>query len=298
MTSPTKTSGPSTTPSPGTAATGPEDKGTTPAFVPVFEASAAAAVLCLTAVAASRGYEPRQVTDIGTVDAWVMLVAVGVMTLALLFMLRSVRGTRLIAALFALSLFTGFGALTSILLGAPVSVVLTSVAVIAYYRDPAVIAYDAIVVAGIAGIAAIAGPVFAPETVLIVMAVLAAYDVVAVYGTRHMVRLAKALLRRRVFFAMIVPETPRGAKTRLSAVGQGSGFVFLGTGDLALPALLVSSVTAIQGVSRAVPVIAGTLAGFLLLHFLFAKGGRRPMPALPPIAIGALLGYASSILFQ
>jgi presenilin-like A22 family membrane protease len=114
---------------------------------------------------------------------------------------------------------------------------------------------------------------------------------VAVYLTKHMVEMGESLLRQRVFFAIIVPRGLRGFQTRLQEVAPGSGHYFIGTGDLVLPALLISSATYVRleaGVAAAIGALLGLLATTAL--FLSQKS-RRAMPALPPIALGAIIGY-------
>ena len=133
-----------------------------------------------------------------------------------------------------------------------------------------------------------------PIGVAVILAALAGYDIVAVYVTKHMVAMAETLLRRRVFFAMILPERPSGFLLPVTEAVPGGGFVFLGTGDVILPALLVASVARMNPFAS-ILVAVGALLGAASLHLMFlSQKVRRPMPALPPIAAGALIGFVIS----
>lgn len=225
---------------------------------------------------------------------WSFLAAFAAVTLILLLLLRTFRGSKLFEGIFLLAVFTGIGSLFVALFGPAPAVLLTAGSVFLYYGSKAVLTFDALLVLGAAGIAANLGGTMSPVGTAVILVILAAYDLVAVYVTKHMVVMAEALLRRRVFFAMILPERPADVLLPVTEAEPGRGFVFLGTGDLILPALLVASV------ARASPVAAasvgiGALLGAISLHALFlSQKVRKPMPALPPLAAGALLGLVVS----
>lgn len=230
-------------------------------------------------------------------NSWGLLASIAVATLALMWLIRSKVGAKIFGALFALAVFSGLLTVTSVLFGLGVAVVVLAVAILLYYNNPRIIVFDVILSLGMAGIAASVGFGFRPLALLIILVVLSAYDIAAVYLTKHMVKISKALLRRKVFFAMILPESPRGLLSRMGSVEAGKGFMFLGTGDFVLPALLVASVTATSGLKSAFPVAVGAALGLVVTHIIFiTQRVRRPMAALPPIAAGATLGYAVSIL--
>ncbi|MEY4744947.1 MAG: hypothetical protein RL272_892 [Candidatus Parcubacteria bacterium] len=228
---------------------------------------------------------------------WTFLAAFASVTVILLLLLRTFKGSRLFEIVFLLAVLTGIGSLVYAYLGAPGAVLLTALAVLMYYGSRSVLVFDVLLVLGSAGIAENLGASMGPIGVAVILAILAAYDIVAVYVTKHMVAMAESLLRRRVFFAMILPERPGGFLLPVTEAVPGAGFVFLGTGDVILPALLVVSVARLS-VAAAVTVSAGALIGAAALHLLFlTQKVRRPMPALPPIAAGALLGFVLSFFF-
>jgi presenilin-like A22 family membrane protease len=95
----------------------------------------------------------------------------------------------------------------------------------------------------------------------------------------------------------VIPEHPRLLLKRLSAVKPGEGFFFLGTGDIALPAIFVASALR-QGPVPAFGAVVGSVVGLLFTDLFFAIGRKRPMPALPPIAVGTMLGFFAGMLIQ
>lgn len=225
---------------------------------------------------------------------WTFLAAFAAVTVIILLLLRTFRGSRLFEAIFLLAVFTGIGSLFVALFGAGPAVLLTAGAVFLYYGNKAVLTFNTLLVLGAAGIAANLGGTMSPVGTAVILVILAAYDLVAVYVTKHMVVMAESLLRRRVFFAMILPERPADALLPVTEAQPGRGFVFLGTGDLILPALLVAAV-ARASPAAAASVGIGALLGAISLHALFlSQKVRRPMPALPPLAAGALLGLVVS----
>lgn len=224
------------------------------------------------------------------------LVAFVMTTFLLLLFLRTARGAALFSVLFAVAIFAGVGTLTVTLFGTGVGIALTSVAVLAYYLLRVVFLFNMILLVGLAGVAVSMGESLNAVAVVILLGILAVYDVIAVYGTKHMVVMGKELLQHKVFFGLVIPGSPRDLLKRLEDITPHSDFVFLGTGDVVLPALLVAT-TARYGTLEAVFPAAGALVGLMLTTGLFfTKSHKRPMPALPPIALGAILGYIFTIL--
>lgn len=252
----------------------------------------ATAVVAVSRSSAGLGGVSRQ-----AFDSWSLLAAVAAATVALLWLIRSKVGARIFGALFALAIFSGLFTAVSVLAGLGFAVLTLAAAILLYYGNPRIVVFDIILSFGLAGIAASVGFGFRPMALLAALVALSAYDIAAVYLTGHMVRIGKALLRRKVFFAMILPESPRGLMSRMGDVGSGGAFVFLGTGDFVLPALLVASVTAADGILAAILTAAGAALGLAATHAIFIlQKTRRPMAALPPVAAGAILGYLVSVL--
>ena len=122
-----------------------------------------------------------------------------------------------------------------------------------------------------------------PAAILAIL--LAGYDVVAVFYTKHMVTLAKELTHRQAAFSIKVTQE----KDKLE----------LGTGDIVIPAMLIvaanrigSQMFQIEGSAVSIAAIFGMVGAVIgiaaLLFYLEKRKGY--WPALPPITAGTIAG--------
>lgn len=73
--------------------------------------------------------------------------------------------------------------------------------------------------------------------------------------------------------------------------------MILGSGDIIMPLILASSVAGLHGLAGGLTVILFSMAGLFLTFWLFvSQRTRRPMAALPPIAVMAIIGYLASLI--
>lgn len=128
-----------------------------------------------------------------------------------------------------------------------------------------------------------------PAAILAIL--LAGYDVVAVFYTKHMVALAKELTHRQAAFTIKVIQE----KDKLE----------LGTGDIVIPAMLIvaanrvgSQMFQINGSAVSIAAIFGMVGAVIgiaaLLFYLEKKKGY--WPALPPITLGTIAGILLATL--
>lgn len=223
------------------------------------------------------------------INARQFLLTFLISTALLLFMVRRLRQRVIFEVIFALSIFSGVWFLTALVMPGYAFILAVALLMVRYLA-PYVLLQNVFMILGIAGIGSAIGASTPWQTMAIVIAILAVYDVIAVYGTKHMVTMFKGLLAQGVVFALIIPEHPRLLLKRMKDVGPGEGFSFLGSGDLALPTLFVAS-AAREGLALGLGAAVGSILGLLATDFLFQRGSKRPMPALPPIAIGTLAGF-------
>lgn len=212
-----------------------------------------------------------------------------VSTFLLLFLLKILRRKIVFEVIFGLSIFLGIWALFELFLP-EFALISAAVSAALRYMFPFALLQNLAMIAGISGIAIALGTAMPWSSMAVVLIALAVYDIIAVYGTRHMVTMFRGLLEQGVVFALIVPDHPRLLFKKMTKVIPGEGFFFLGSGDLALPALFVASAAA-NGLRYGVGASVGAIAGLLATDLLFQWGERRPMPALPPIALGTLVGF-------
>src|SRR3989344_1885512 len=154
------------------------------------------------------------------------------------------------------------------------------------------------VVLGIAGIGSVLGLALSPKTVVIIMVLLSFYDIISVYVTKHMVRMAKDMMEAGAIFGFVIPSEIKGffSNKREAQAQVGERFMILGSGDVGLPIILTSSV--INSSAADAIIVAGfSLGGLFLTHLIFVnQKERKPMAALPPIATMAIIGYFVALI--
>lgn len=160
---------------------------------------------------------------------------------------------------------------------------------------PYVWMHNVAIILAISGISAELGFAVSLPTVLILLALLSIYDVIAVYRTKHMITMFKDLMQRGVVLSIIVPVKIKDFMKKTEVAQPRKGFLFLGTGDLAFP--LIFAVTALKfSFISAVLIIAGATVGAIVVFYLLvSQAQRRALPALPPIAICSILGFIISL---
>ena len=161
-----------------------------------------------------------------------------------------------------------------------------------------VLIHDVAIALGIAGIGATVGIMITPLMGITALVLLSFYDIIAVYKTKHMVRMAESMISSGAVFGFIIPPSFRlfwasrhEAKPRI-----GNDFMILGSGDIGLPLIFACSLIR-QSLPEAIIVACFTMLGLLVTHVLFvSQTKRQPMAALPPIATMCLIGYAVALL--
>ena len=158
-----------------------------------------------------------------------------------------------------------------------------------------------------AGAIALLGISLSIFLVIVLLIVLAIYDAMSVYKTKHMIDLADAVLDLKLPVILVIPkirkysliEETKSLKEKLEHGEKREAF-FMGLGDIIMPGVLVASafhnITS-NGLLVALSVMLGTLLGFTVLMAVVIKG--KPQAGLPYLCSGAILGYivSSYILF-
>lgn len=161
-------------------------------------------------------------------------------------------------------------------------------------QKPSLLNHNILVGLASAGVGAVLGLGLTPGQVVMLLAILALYDIVAVYVTKHMVTIAKAMIEEKTVIGLILPEPGQTFRAHPVQALPGQGFMILGAGDLVFPLVMVAAV-GVADISRGLIVLAFALAGFALMQFIFrSQRLRRPMPALPPLALAVIVGYLVS----
>ncbi|MCL4452012.1 MAG: presenilin family intramembrane aspartyl protease [Candidatus Thermoplasmatota archaeon] len=134
---------------------------------------------------------------------------------------------------------------------------------------------------------------------LALLIILAVYDYISVFKTKHMITLAKVALDESIPMLFVVPESSDFDMSSLSIENRGDNkAVLLGFGDVAIPTVLVVSST-VYGIGRHfslafffLPFVGGIVGMIYLMFFM----KRRPAPGLPAINGGVIAGFAVALL--
>ena len=147
------------------------------------------------------------------------------------------------------------------------------------------------------GIASIWSLVLGIWFALALLVLMAVYDYISVFKTKHMVTLANVAISEKIPMLFVIPESNDFDMDSISIEHrEGNKALLLGFGDIAIPTVLVVS-SSVYGIQRSLlffilPLLGG-IAGMTYLMF-FMK--RRPAPGLPAINSGVIAGFALALL--
>lgn len=157
------------------------------------------------------------------------------------------------------------------------------------------------------GLAAIFVPIISLKSAAIFLLIIAAYDFIAVFRTRHMVTLAKFQTENKIFAGLFVPKrlTAKSAVSSISYApkkqslqekySDSGDYAIIGGGDIGFPLLFAGAAMASFGLAKTLIIpLAATIALGVLLAL--SKKGKF-YPAMPFIAAGCFLGYGLASLF-
>ena len=136
---------------------------------------------------------------------------------------------------------------------------------------------------------------------LALLIILAVYDYISVFKTKHMITLAKVALDESIPMLFVVPESYDFDMSSLSIENRGENkAVLLGFGDVAIPTVLVVSST-VYGTGKALapaffflPFVGGIIGMIYLMFFM----KRRPAPGLPAINGGVIGGFVLALILS
>ena len=156
------------------------------------------------------------------------------------------------------------------------------------------------------GIIAVLGLSFGILPTIILLVVMAVYDFISVYRTKHMLDLADTVLETKLPIVMVAPkgknysfvdDTIEIRKEDRGSSGERDA-MFMGLGDIIIPGILPASIFLNSGAEphtaflMAAASITGAFMGYLLLLHFVVKG--KAHAGLPPLNTGAILGYVIS----
>ncbi len=179
-----------------------------------------------------------------------------------------------------------------------VSILLTALLVL--YPEWFVI--DSVGVLVAAGASALFGVSLAIVPTLILLILLAIYDYIAVYRTKHMIKLAEGVMDLKMPIMFVMPRRWGYSFVRAKGLPQEGAereAYFMGLGDAVMPTMLaVSANTFLPELPRilgfvnvpALGSILGTLASYLILMYIVVEL-KKPQAGLPFLCTGSIVGF-------
>jgi presenilin-like A22 family membrane protease len=159
------------------------------------------------------------------------------------------------------------------------------------------------------GVTAVLGMSLGILPAIILLVILALYDAISVYWTKHMVTLAGGVAPLQLPVLFVVPKSRNFSMSDLKekdirAENKEREAMFMGVGDAVIPGILVVSLftflpSTINGIGDANLLVAlgalvGGVVGFLALMRYVMSG--RPQAGLPLLNGGTLIGFILSYL--
>lgn len=192
-------------------------------------------------------------------------------------------------------LFPTMDGLIAAVISIVASVLLTAVLIV--YPEWFVIDIVGIMVA--AGAAALFGVSLAIIPTIILLVLLAVYDYISVYKTKHMIQLAEGVMDLKLPILFVMPRkwgySFKQAKG-LPKEGDREAY-FMGLGDAVMPTMLAVSANVFlkaPGIGfvniPALGSLLGTLVSYFVLMYIVVKL-KKPQAGLPFLCTGSILGF-------
>jgi len=231
---------------------------------------------------------------------WKVLVNFGIITLLIvgLSYFKKLQKSRKVVfkGTFIVAVFWGSLFLLSFYLPLIPMLVLIGGLILLWLFKPKVWLHNLLIMLGLAGAGAAIGISFSPISIVVLLLIFSVYDVIAVYKTKHMVKMAKEMVAANSIIGFIIPQKLKGFKENLKNVNPGGKFMIIGGGDIVFPLVFCASLTSV-GIKETLIVLVFSYLGLLLSYYTFVSQKiSRAIPALPPIALLSILGYLLTFL--
>lgn len=180
-----------------------------------------------------------------------------------------------------------------------ISILLSTGLTLLLYKYPEWYVIDILGVCIAAGVSALIGISLSVIPVVVLLILLAVYDAISVYKTKHMITMAEGVMDLKLPILFIIPKHRDYSFIKESfKEGETREAFFMGLGDAVMPSLLVVSANVfIENGGISYPVLGamlGTLAGHVILSILVMRG--KPQAGLPFLNSGAILGFFAGVL--
>jgi len=233
------------------------------------------------------------------------VIAFAIATVMIILAIKYIKHPIAFNFLFSFLIFVGAETVFELFMPLLMAVALAILLSAARYLWPNMLVQNTAILIAIAGVGAQLGLLLPVTAVIVLLIILSVYDVIAVFRTKHMVKMFTGLMEKGVALSLVIPEKTSDLtrnmkriteeKLKAHAEGKKHKIMMLGTGDVAFP--IVFAVSALDyGLHQSYGVIIGALAGVLIIHLIMRNSNIRALPALPPIAACTIAGFLISFL--
>jgi presenilin-like A22 family membrane protease len=169
------------------------------------------------------------------------------------------------------------------------------------YKYPEWYIIDILGICIAAGVSALLGISLSIIPVVILLILLAVYDAISVYKTKHMITMAEGIMDLKLPILFVIPKSwDYSFINETFKAGEKREAFFMGLGDAVMPTLLVVSANVFIGNGGiSYPVLGamlGTLVGHIFLSIMVMRG--KPQAGLPFLNTGAILGFFAGVLLS
>lgn len=226
------------------------------------------------------------------------------------FLCLSIAFSLLLYPQFGLSLFNLFGKRISLaeMIAVPLAITFTYLKI--FRRN--IIAHNFSELLIYPGLAVIFLPIVNLFLVIILLIIISVYDMIAVWKTKHMIKMAKFQVNElKLFTGFLIPYVKREDRIKIEKIKAMKlsnkqknqklrkekihmQIAALGGGDVAFPMIFIGVILLTLGLLPAIITIVTTAISLVLLLFFSQKG--KFYPAMPFLSIGCLIGLLIGLM--
>ncbi len=211
------------------------------------------------------------------------------------FLKNSKIKNKIFRAFFLVAMLTGNFFFFSIWFSVPLVIIFTFLVFLILTRKPVSIFHNFALLLAISGSAVSIALRVKPLSVAILISIFSIYDFIAVYKTKHMIKIAQEMTKENAILGILFPNKDVSFFSELEPTLSGKKFFILGAGDFIFPLIFCLSFLK-EGIFQAFIMFLFSILGFLFSGFVFYKN-QKAIPALPPIAFFCLIGYLINNIF-
>ena len=182
------------------------------------------------------------------------------------------------------------------------SIIISAAVTVLLYKYPEWYVVDLVGICIAGGVSALLGISLSIIPVVILLVLLAIYDAISVYKTKHMVTMAEGIMDLKLPILFVIPKSSKYSFLHEDfKKDEKREAFFMGLGDAVMPTMLVVSANVFMDSNGWIsyPVLGamlGTLAGYVVLFMLVMKG--KPQAGLPFLNSGVILGFFAGVLLS